>query len=177
MHRLLLLRHRLDTLVSAAHRCAYAGLLLLGPALAGVSTIVFYAVAGRAAGVTAGAVALVAFAVFWLAVPLLMRRDRPRTTQSQNNIRAAYVFGAAHVQSAPAHGEADQAGGERHDGDRDSCGGETTRAGAQAGQSQGECRHRGDVEEKADGAECFDSGLVGAFHHAGFIPVRGPPQT
>ena len=49
MHRLLFRRHRLDTLVSAAHRCAYAGLLLLGPALAGVSTIVFYAVTGRAA--------------------------------------------------------------------------------------------------------------------------------
>ena len=74
IHRLLFRRHRLDTLVSAAHRCAYAGMLLLGLALAGVTTIVFYAVAGRPAGVLAGAVALVAFAVFWLVMPLLMRR-------------------------------------------------------------------------------------------------------
>jgi Family of unknown function (DUF6328) len=74
IHRLLFRRHRLDTLVSAAHRCAYAGMLLLGLALGGVSTIVFYAVAGRPAGVIAGAVVLAAFAVFWLVTPLLMRR-------------------------------------------------------------------------------------------------------
>jgi Family of unknown function (DUF6328) len=76
MHRLLFRRHRLDVLVSAAHRCAYAGLLLLGLALTGVTTIVFYAVAGHPAGIVAGVVALVAFAVFWLAVPLVMRRYR-----------------------------------------------------------------------------------------------------
>lgn len=35
IHRLLFRRHRLRVLVSAAHRCAYAGLALLGSALTG----------------------------------------------------------------------------------------------------------------------------------------------
>lgn len=74
MHRMLFRRHRIDLLVAAAHRCAYMGLLLLGLALAGVCAIVFYAVAGSQAAVLAGGVALVAFALFWLALPLWMRR-------------------------------------------------------------------------------------------------------
>jgi Family of unknown function (DUF6328) len=58
IHQLLFRRHRLKVLVSAAHRCAYAGLALLGTALTGVTVIVFDSVAGRAAGLTAGACAL-----------------------------------------------------------------------------------------------------------------------
>ena len=73
IHRLLFRRHRLVTLVSAAHRCAYAGLLLLGVALAGVTVAVFGAVLGVTIGVTAGVCALVMFAAFWLALPLAMR--------------------------------------------------------------------------------------------------------
>ncbi|CAN5724634.1 DUF6328 family protein [soil metagenome] len=73
MHRLLFRRHRLKALVAAAHRCAYAGLLLLGLALAGVSAVVFDAVAGRSAALIAGGCAVVAFAAFWLALPLGMR--------------------------------------------------------------------------------------------------------
>jgi hypothetical protein len=73
MHRLLFRRHRIDVLVSAAHRCAYAGLLLLGLALAGVTVIIFDAVAGTAAGLIAGAIALALFALFWLVFPLLLR--------------------------------------------------------------------------------------------------------
>jgi Family of unknown function (DUF6328) len=73
MHRLLFRRHRIAVLVSAAHRCAYAGLLLLGLALTGVTVIIFDAVAGTAASIIAGAVALALFAVFWLVVPLLLR--------------------------------------------------------------------------------------------------------
>jgi hypothetical protein len=69
-HRLLFRRHRLQVLVSAAHRCAYAGLVLLGAALTGMTVIVFAAVSGRTAGVVAG-VAL--FSVFWLVMPLLLR--------------------------------------------------------------------------------------------------------
>jgi hypothetical protein len=73
MHRVLFRRHRLGVLVAAAHRCAYAGLVLLGAALVGVTVIVFDAVAGTAVALIAGAVALVMFALFWLAIPLFMR--------------------------------------------------------------------------------------------------------
>jgi hypothetical protein len=73
MLRLLFRRHRLITLVSAAHRCAYAGLLLLGIALAGVTVVVFGAVAGVTIGVTAGGCALVVFGAFWLALPFALR--------------------------------------------------------------------------------------------------------
>jgi hypothetical protein len=78
MHRLLFRRHRLAVLVSAAHRYAYAGLLLLGIALSGMTVIVFDAVAGQPAAIVAGCCALVLFVVFWLVVPLSMRMgDRP----------------------------------------------------------------------------------------------------
>jgi hypothetical protein len=60
-------------LVSAAHRCAYAGLAMLGLALTGVTVIVFAAVAGRDAGIIAGAGALAMFAFFWWTLPLLLR--------------------------------------------------------------------------------------------------------
>jgi hypothetical protein len=59
--------------VSAAHRFALGGLLLLGLALAGVTTVVFDAVAGRTATLVAGGCAAVAFAAVWLALPLGMR--------------------------------------------------------------------------------------------------------
>jgi hypothetical protein len=73
MHRLLFRRHRLQVVVSAAHRCAFAGLALLGAALIGMTVIIFAAVAGRNAGFVAGACALALFTVFWLLVPLLLR--------------------------------------------------------------------------------------------------------
>lgn len=73
MHRLLFRRHRLQVLVSAAHRCAYAGLALLGMALTGMTIIVFAAVAGRGAGLLAGACALPLFTFFWWLLPLTLR--------------------------------------------------------------------------------------------------------
>ena len=72
-HRWLFRRHRLQVLVSAAHRCAYAGLVLLGAALTGMTVIVFAAVSGRTAGVVAGVSAVALFSVFWLVMPLLLR--------------------------------------------------------------------------------------------------------
>jgi hypothetical protein len=72
-HRLLFRRHRLQVLVSAAHRCAYAGLVLLGAALTGMTVIVFAAVSGRTAGVVAGVSAVALFSVFWLVMPLSLR--------------------------------------------------------------------------------------------------------
>jgi hypothetical protein len=74
MHRVLFRQHRLKTLVSAAHRLAYAGLALLGLALVGVTVVVYDVVYGRSAAVVAGAVALGAFAFLWVTLPLLMRR-------------------------------------------------------------------------------------------------------
>ncbi|MEE6136551.1 DUF6328 family protein [Mycobacterium sp. 050128] len=73
IHRLLFRRHRLQVLVSAAHRCAFAGLALLGLALTGVTVIIFDAVAGTAAGWIAGASALALFTIFWWALPLSLR--------------------------------------------------------------------------------------------------------
>jgi hypothetical protein len=72
-HRLLFRRHRLQVLVSAAHRCAYAGLVLLGAALTGMTVIVFAAVSGRTAGVVAGVCAVALFSMFWLVMPLSLR--------------------------------------------------------------------------------------------------------
>jgi hypothetical protein len=74
MHRMLFRQHRLKTLVSAAHRLAYAGLVLLGLALVGVTIVVFDVVYGRSAAAGAGAVALGAFAILWVTLPLSMRR-------------------------------------------------------------------------------------------------------
>lgn len=73
MHRLMFRRHRLQLLVSAAHRCTYAGLTLLGMALTGVTIIVFTAVAGRNPGLIAGACALTLFTFFWWVLPLMLR--------------------------------------------------------------------------------------------------------
>ncbi|AFM18875.1 hypothetical protein Mycch_4157 [Mycolicibacterium chubuense NBB4] len=73
MHRILFRRHRLAILVSAAHRCAITGLLLLGSAVIGMTVIIFDAVAGLRPALVAGGAALVLFAGFWLALPLGMR--------------------------------------------------------------------------------------------------------
>lgn len=74
MHRLLFRRHKLRTLVSVAHRFAYAGLMLLGAALTGVAIVVFGTVLGATAAVLAGVVTAVAMLAAWVAVPLWMRR-------------------------------------------------------------------------------------------------------
>ena len=73
MHRLLFRRHRLQVLVSAAHRCAYAGLTLLGMAVTGTTVIIFAAVSGHSAALTAGACVLALFTFFWWVLPLLLR--------------------------------------------------------------------------------------------------------
>jgi len=73
MHRVLFRQRRLKSLVSAAHRMAFAGLLLLGLAMTGTTVIVFDAVSGWTAGVVAGAIALAAFTAFWVVLPAWMR--------------------------------------------------------------------------------------------------------
>ncbi|MUL75035.1 DUF6328 family protein [Mycolicibacterium sp. CBMA 226] len=72
MHRILFRRRRLTLLVTAAHWCAYVGLLLLGTALAGVTDLIFGSVIGRTIGWAAGAIALIGFTTFWVVIPLAM---------------------------------------------------------------------------------------------------------
>jgi Family of unknown function (DUF6328) len=81
MHRLLFRRHRTQFLVSAADRLAYAGLLLMGVALTGVSVIIFGAVAGPVAGVIAGGCAMAAQIGFWVLLPLRVRHEAPPPTE------------------------------------------------------------------------------------------------
>jgi Family of unknown function (DUF6328) len=73
MHRVLFRQHRLKSLVGAAHWSAYTGLLLLGLAMTGVTTLVFDAVSSLQAGLIAGGCALVVVACFWVVLPLWMR--------------------------------------------------------------------------------------------------------
>jgi uncharacterized protein DUF6328 len=75
IHRMLFRRHRLQALVSAAHRFAYTGLSLLGLALTGMTVITFGMVAGPVAGVVAGVCAFAVLLVVWVAVPLWLRND------------------------------------------------------------------------------------------------------
>jgi hypothetical protein len=76
MHRLLFRQHRLNTLVSAAHAYAMAGLLLLGVAMCGLVVVIFDAVLGPVEAWTAGALTLLALATFWYLVPMIGGRDR-----------------------------------------------------------------------------------------------------
>jgi hypothetical protein len=74
MHRLLFRRHRLRTLVSAAHRCAIAGLVLLGVAMIGITMLIFDFVAGTNAGRFAALGAALMFILLWFALPLWLRK-------------------------------------------------------------------------------------------------------
>ncbi|UXA17104.1 DUF6328 family protein [Mycobacterium sp. SMC-4] len=79
MHRVLFRRQKLDSLVSASHVCAYAGVLLLGLSVVGMTVVVFYAVVGSVPALVAGGCALVVFSAFWLLLPLEMRRSQQPT--------------------------------------------------------------------------------------------------
>jgi hypothetical protein len=81
MHRLLFRRHRTQYVVSAAHRFAYAGLLLMGLALTGVTVTIFGAVAGPVAGAVAGGCAALAQLGFWVLLPLRVRHEAPPSTE------------------------------------------------------------------------------------------------
>lgn len=84
MHRILFRQHRLPVLVSAAHRLAFAGLLLLGLAMGGVTDIIFDTVSGHRAGIAAGALALIAFGLCWLVLPLAIRSSDFRSAHIPN---------------------------------------------------------------------------------------------
>ena len=72
MHRVLFRQRRLRTLVSAAHRCAIAG-VLLGIAMVGVAIVIFDAVSGPTAGWIAGVCAAIAMTFLWLVLPVFQR--------------------------------------------------------------------------------------------------------
>lgn len=73
IHRLLFRRHRLDIVVSTAHRLAYSGILLLALTLSGVMVLIFGAVLDLRAGVWAGLGTGAGLVVFWLVLPLALR--------------------------------------------------------------------------------------------------------
>ncbi|MGE5694512.1 MAG: DUF6328 family protein [Candidatus Sericytochromatia bacterium] len=73
MHRMLFRQRRLRTLVSAAHRCAIAGVVLLGIAMVGVAVVIFDAVSGPTAGWVAGGCAAVAMTLLWIVLPTFQR--------------------------------------------------------------------------------------------------------
>jgi len=73
MHRVLFRQRRLKVLVSAAHRLAMGGLVLLGLALVGVTVVVVDMVYGEDAAFIGGAIALIGFVLMWLALPLILR--------------------------------------------------------------------------------------------------------
>jgi Family of unknown function (DUF6328) len=73
MHRVLFRQRRLVTLVSVTHRCAIAGVGLLGLALVGVTVVVFSAVSGTHVGWIVGACTAVAMFALWIAVPVGFR--------------------------------------------------------------------------------------------------------
>jgi hypothetical protein len=75
MHRLLFRRHRLNTVASAAHNYAMAGMVLLGAALAGVAVVIFDTVVGRTEAWVAGGCTLLALAAFRYVMPLFGRSD------------------------------------------------------------------------------------------------------
>ncbi|WP_378730964.1 DUF6328 family protein [Nocardia brasiliensis] len=72
-HRILFRRHRLGNVVAAAHRCAMAGIGLLGISLTGALVLVMSMVAGTAEGVIAGVAVAVLFLAAWLITPWFWR--------------------------------------------------------------------------------------------------------
>ncbi|MGW4717268.1 DUF6328 family protein [Nocardia sp. NPDC004260] len=68
-HRILFRRHRLGNVVWAAHRCAMAGVALLGLALIGAVVLVVDYVTGTAAAVVTGIAAVALFVSTWLVAP------------------------------------------------------------------------------------------------------------
>jgi hypothetical protein len=74
LHRMVFRRHLLRRLVTVSHRLTMIGLLLLGAAVAGVATMVFDVIAGRSVGVLAGVGTAAGWLMFWVVLPLLLRR-------------------------------------------------------------------------------------------------------
>jgi hypothetical protein len=72
-HRILFRQGRRPWLVRTANRVARAGLVLVALTTCGVMFLVFDLAIGRAAGVTASVIALLAYLALWVGVPLRAR--------------------------------------------------------------------------------------------------------
>ena len=59
--------------MSAAHRLATAGLMLLGLALVGGIKLIFEIVTGTTAAIIATSLPALAFVLFWLVIPIARR--------------------------------------------------------------------------------------------------------
>ncbi|WP_228780310.1 DUF6328 family protein [Nocardia cyriacigeorgica] len=81
-HRLLFRRHRLQTIVTAAHRCTLAGLALLGVAMCGVTTLIVDVVVGPVAAIVTGAATAAVFVVVWLVAPMRRRLGEMNSARS-----------------------------------------------------------------------------------------------
>ncbi|MFQ6331819.1 DUF6328 family protein [Nocardia sp. CWNU-33] len=73
-HRILFRRHRLGSVVAAAHQCAMVGIALLGASLIGALVLVVDVVEGTTEGAIAGAVVAVLFAAAWGVAPWRWRK-------------------------------------------------------------------------------------------------------
>lgn len=78
VHRLLFRGHRREVLVAVAHRCAIAGLLLLGLALVGVTYVIFSFVGNPTAGTLAATVVFAITTTAWVIIPLGLRQRGPQ---------------------------------------------------------------------------------------------------
>ncbi|WP_312884675.1 DUF6328 family protein [Nocardia barduliensis] len=68
-HRILFRRHRLGNVVAAAHRCAMAGVALLGLALIGAVILVVDYVTGTLAALISAVLTVALFVATWLVAP------------------------------------------------------------------------------------------------------------
>ena len=75
MHRLMFGQRQKDVLVRVGHRTAKFGLASLGLTLVAVTVLIFDVTAGALAGVVAGVVVLVFYALVWVALPMSLLRQ------------------------------------------------------------------------------------------------------
>jgi hypothetical protein len=75
MHRVLFRRGERDRLLPRGHRCALAGLFLLGSAVAAALTLIVDVVFTEGAGWVAGGTAVLLFGLVWWAWPMAVRHE------------------------------------------------------------------------------------------------------
>jgi hypothetical protein len=75
LHRAVFRLHDKERLVALGDFTAKIGLALLGLAVTGVAALIFSVAVGDAAAAVAGSLTFLVFAVLWLVIPLLARRQ------------------------------------------------------------------------------------------------------
>ncbi|MFD1722633.1 DUF6328 family protein [Amnibacterium endophyticum] len=88
LHRVLFRRRAMAELVRWGDRMVRLGLTATGLAIAGVLALVFGATVGPVAAVAGGGVGLLLMAVLWVALPVSLRRGRPRHTAGDPRLEA-----------------------------------------------------------------------------------------